>query len=109
MSPIPELRGLYAQCRALLMPGEEDFGITAVEATASGGKPVIALGRGGVLDSVPPEGLFPYERPLECDLAAAVEAFESAEASIAAELLQRAAARFSEAAFAERMRSILRV
>lgn len=70
-----ELRRLYAQCRALLLPGEEDFGITAVEATASG-KPVIALGRGGVLDSVPAEGLFPYAQPTESHLAAAVEALK---------------------------------
>src|SRR5690348_5254892 len=48
----PELRELYAGCRALLMPGEEDFGITAVEALASG-KPVVGLGRGGILESVP--------------------------------------------------------
>ena len=46
-----ELRELYARCRAFLMPGEEDFGITAVEALASG-KPVIALGRGGALRAV---------------------------------------------------------
>ncbi len=37
-----ELRRLYARCRAFLLPGEEDFGITAVEAVASG-KAVIAL------------------------------------------------------------------
>lgn len=103
-----ELRILYSQCRALLLPGEEDFGITAVEATASG-KPVIALGRGGVLDSVPPEGLFAYDTPTEPDLAGAVQAFEAAEGSIPTEVLQRAAARFSEATFADRMRSILRV
>ncbi|MBN9663932.1 MAG: glycosyltransferase [Acidobacteria bacterium] len=103
-----ELYRLYAQCRALLLPGEEDFGITAVEATASG-KPVIALGRGGVLDSVPPEGLFAYEMPTAADLAAAVEAFEAAEAAIPAEALQRSAARFSEAAFTARMHSILRL
>ena len=42
-----ELRELYGRCRALLMPGEEDFGMVAVEAMASG-KAVIALGRGGV-------------------------------------------------------------
>ena len=43
----------YARARALVMPGEEDFGITPVEALASG-KPVIALGRGGVLETAPP-------------------------------------------------------
>ena len=44
------LRDLYAHCRAVIIPGEEDFGIVAVEALASG-KAVIALGRGGVLES----------------------------------------------------------
>ena len=40
-----------SRCLAFLMPGEEDFGITAVEAQAAG-RPVIALARGGALDSV---------------------------------------------------------
>ena len=47
-----ELRELYARCRAFLLPGEEDFGMTPVEALASG-KPVVALGRGGALETVP--------------------------------------------------------
>ena len=38
----------YAHCRALLFPGEEDFGITPLEAQASG-RPVIAYGAGGAL------------------------------------------------------------
>lgn len=38
-------------CRALIFPGEEDFGITPIEAMACG-KPVLALGRGGVKESV---------------------------------------------------------
>ena len=46
-----ELRDLYAGCTAFVMPGEEDFGITMVEALASG-KPVIALGQGGALEIV---------------------------------------------------------
>ena len=41
----------YAHCRALLFPGEEDFGITPLEAQASG-RPVIAYGAGGALASV---------------------------------------------------------
>ena len=46
-----ELRSLYRRARAMVMPGEEDFGITPVEAMACG-TPVIALGVGGALDSV---------------------------------------------------------
>ena len=47
------LRDLYRNCRALLFPGEEDFGIMPVEAQACGA-PVIARGVGGVLDTVVP-------------------------------------------------------
>jgi len=49
--PDDELLDLYRRCRALVMPGEEDFGIIPVEAQACGA-PVIALGVGGALDSV---------------------------------------------------------
>jgi len=46
-----ELRDYYRQCRALIFPGEEDFGMTPVEAQACG-KPVIAFKKGGALESV---------------------------------------------------------
>ena len=59
-----ELRELYARCRAFLLPGEEDFGMTPVEALASG-KPVIALGRGGALETVPEFGGVFYDEPAE--------------------------------------------
>ncbi|KAA5806377.1 glycosyltransferase family 4 protein [Thermoanaerobacterium thermosaccharolyticum] len=49
--PDEEVREYYAKCKAFIFPGEEDFGITPLEAQASG-RPVIAYGRGGVLDSV---------------------------------------------------------
>jgi len=42
---------LYRECRALVYPGREDFGIMPVEAQACGA-PVIALGAGGALDTV---------------------------------------------------------
>lgn len=45
------VRENYAHCRALLFPGEEDFGIVPVEAQ-SFGRPVIAYGRGGALETV---------------------------------------------------------
>lgn len=46
-----ELRDLYRRARLFLQPGLEDFGIASVEALACG-TPVVALGRGGVLDIV---------------------------------------------------------
>ena len=46
-----EVRQLYARCRAFVLPGEEDFGLTPLEAQASG-RPVIAYGAGGALDTV---------------------------------------------------------
>jgi glycosyltransferase involved in cell wall biosynthesis len=48
-----EMRELYRTCRALVFPGEEDFGIMPVEAQACGA-PVIARAVGGVLDTVVP-------------------------------------------------------
>jgi glycosyltransferase involved in cell wall biosynthesis len=46
-----ELKQLYAGCRALVFPGEEDFGIAPLEANASG-RPVVAFAGGGALDTV---------------------------------------------------------
>ncbi|HEX2092329.1 MAG TPA: glycosyltransferase [Longimicrobiaceae bacterium] len=46
-----EVADLYSRCRALLFPGVEDFGITAVEAQAAGA-PVVALAAGGLLETV---------------------------------------------------------
>ncbi len=46
-----ELRELYRRSEAVLMPGEEDFGIVPLEAQACG-TPVVALGRGGALETV---------------------------------------------------------
>lgn len=49
--PDSVVREYMQNCRALIFPGEEDFGITPVEAMAAG-KPVLAYGMGGVLESV---------------------------------------------------------
>ncbi len=47
------LKGLYAGCKALVFPGEEDFGIVPLEAMASG-RPVIAFAKGGALETIAP-------------------------------------------------------
>ncbi len=51
--PDDALPGLMARCKAFLFPGLEDFGITPVQAQAAG-RPVIAYGGGGALDTVIP-------------------------------------------------------
>lgn len=49
--PDPEVADYYARCKALLFPGDEDFGIVPLEANAAG-RPVIAYKAGGALDTV---------------------------------------------------------
>jgi glycosyltransferase involved in cell wall biosynthesis len=51
--PDAELRDHLRRCRALLFPGEEDFGIVPVEANACG-TPVVAYARGGATETVTP-------------------------------------------------------
>lgn len=71
-----QLADLYSRCKALIFPGEEDFGIVPVEAQAAG-RPVIAYGKGGALETVVSgkTGLFFHKQTIE-HLNAAVEQFE---------------------------------
>lgn len=71
-----ELSVLYSKCKALIFPGEEDFGMVAVEVQASG-RPVIAYGRGGAMETVIPDvtGLFFYRKTPE-SLSEAMRKFE---------------------------------
>ena len=66
----------YAKCRAFIFPGEEDFGITPLEAQASG-RPVIAYGKGGALETVVKDktGIFFDEQTKE-SLKSAILKFE---------------------------------
>ncbi len=70
-----EMRAQLAGCRAFIFPGEEDFGITPLEAQASG-RPVIAYGAGGALASIVEgkTGLF-FAEQTEASLAKAVVNF----------------------------------
>jgi glycosyltransferase involved in cell wall biosynthesis len=71
-APPEELSGHYQRCRAFLFPGEEDFGITPLEAMASG-RPVIAYGIGGATETVVggKTGVF-FHEPTAAALAAAI-------------------------------------
>ncbi|WP_380058329.1 glycosyltransferase [Falsihalocynthiibacter sp. SS001] len=74
--PFATLKDQMARCKALVFPGEEDFGIVPVEVMASG-RPVIAYGRGGALDTVVDgeTGLL-YQECSVSGLVAAVQRFE---------------------------------
>ncbi|MBI2441949.1 MAG: glycosyltransferase [Lentisphaerae bacterium] len=68
-----QIRNLYRYCRALVFPGEEDFGIVPVEVQACG-RPVVAFGYGGALETVVDgqTGVF-FQTQTEGDLLEAVE------------------------------------
>ena len=70
------LHRLYARCRAFIFPGEEDFGLTPIEAQASG-RPVIAFGRGGSLETIIADqtGVFFSEQSVD-SLAEALDHFD---------------------------------
>ena len=102
--PDADLRELYARCRAFVMPGEEDFGMTMVEALASG-KPVIAFAKGGALEIVPEFGGLLYSAP--DGLRGAIEQWDQREPAVDRRALQAHARQFSEAEFARQMQSIL--
>ena len=74
--PVDRLRHHYARCRALIFPGEEDFGIVPVEAMASG-RPVIAFNRGGATETVieGSTGTF-FDEQSHDSLVAALDRFE---------------------------------
>ncbi|HET8578781.1 MAG TPA: glycosyltransferase [Methylomirabilota bacterium] len=107
-----ETAELYARCRAFLFPGLEDFGITPLEAMAAG-RPVIALGQGGALETVvgpggaePATGLF-FERQTVDDLADAMRRFESGAYRFEPKALRHRAEAFDRPLFKERVESYL--
>ena len=99
-----ELRNLYASCRALIVPGEEDFGMATVEALASG-KPVIGLNRGGTPEIVSANCGVLYEEPTESSLHQALREFDKK--SFRHIDLQESASKFSEAEFTRRMELVI--
>lgn len=70
-----QIRDHLRRCKALLFPGEEDFGIVPLEAQACGA-PVVALGRGGATETVVDSTGVLYLESTESGLAEAILSFE---------------------------------
>ena len=97
------LRENYARCRALLFPGEEDFGLVPVE-VQSHGRPVIAYGNGGALETIIADspgddiakctGLF-FQSQTEESLCRAICRFEEIESQFRPEFIRSSVERFS--------------
>ena len=102
------LRRLYRECGFFLQPGEEDFGISSVEALSCGA-PVVALGRGGARDVVR-DGengvLFDFEGGDAASVAEAVERAAGIEFDYTA--LRASAWPFRPDRFADEFRGALR-
>jgi glycosyltransferase involved in cell wall biosynthesis len=94
-----ELANLYSKCKALVFPGEEDFGIVPVEAQASG-RPVIAYGKGGVLDTVVPghTGVF-FDEQNPDSLNTAILGFDRVSERFDSAAIRKHACRFSKDIF----------
>ncbi|NCP67735.1 glycosyltransferase family 4 protein [Candidatus Peregrinibacteria bacterium] len=92
--PYSDLPGLYAGARAFLFPAEEDFGLTPVEAMASG-VPVIAFGKGGATESVNSKtGLF-FEAQNPRSLQESIDKFIRIEQKFSSEEIADYAEKFS--------------
>ena len=102
-----ELIKLYGRCRALIFPGEEDFGITPLEAQASG-RPVIAYAKGGSLETII-DGktgvLFKENNP--GSLLKAIEQFIEIEDSFDKKIIRDNALRFSAEIFKEKIKTFI--
>jgi glycosyltransferase involved in cell wall biosynthesis len=102
--PDEAIRDHFRRCRALIFPGEEDFGIVPVEANACG-TPVIAFGRGGATETIvplghseAPTGSWFDEQQVEC-LIQAIETIERNGDAFHASHLRRRSVQFTARRF----------
>jgi glycosyltransferase involved in cell wall biosynthesis len=104
--PDGEIRDLYRRAAVVLLPGEEDFGIVPLEAQACG-RPVVALGRGGALETVVPgeTGLLVHE-PGPAAFADAIAI--ALDRKFDARAIRRHAERFGRDRFGDEMEALVR-
>jgi glycosyltransferase involved in cell wall biosynthesis len=116
-----QLQNVYARCRALLFAADEDFGMVPLEAQ-SYGRPVIAFGKGGSLETVIGTytpireqsagedtvitGVFFREQTAD-SLANAILSYESSEEIFLPENIQLHARKFDRSVFIDRMRNYI--
>lgn len=101
------LKEYYSCAKAFIFPGEEDFGITPVEAQASG-TPIIGYGRGGLLETVVDgvTGLF-FKNQNAKDLVEAVEEFEKIKDNMDSYKIRENARRFDTSVFKNEIKSFI--
>jgi glycosyltransferase involved in cell wall biosynthesis len=119
-----EIRSHYARCRGFVFCGEEDFGITPLEAQCMG-KPVIGFAKGGLLETVIPErqswkaeteiseekisqptGVFFYQQTPGA-LISAIRQFEKIESQFDPEAIRNHALQFDVNIFSDRIREFI--
>jgi len=115
------VRNHYTACKALIFPGVDDFGIVPLEAQACG-KPIIAYGKGGALETIVPlntdkldvkgengqlenaTGIFFYEQTPE-SLVQAVKKFEDVKGLFNWQVIRKNAESFDRAIFKDNIRN----
>jgi glycosyltransferase involved in cell wall biosynthesis len=113
-----QLKEIYARCRALLFAADEDFGMVPLEAQ-SYGRPVIAFGKGGSLETVVGRfapitggncadltGVF-FQEQSAASLAEAILNFEACEHLFVPKQIQQHAYKFDASVFAKRLRTFI--
>lgn len=109
----PALSKLYAGCKALVFPQSEDFGITPLEANAAG-RPVVAFGEGGVLQTMIPyvgdpeksTAIF-FKAQTPDSLIAAIQAMEQLYLKFNPTFIRQNAVRFDEQNFIRQIKSLV--
>lgn len=103
-----ELKKYYQNAIALIFPGEEDFGITPVEAMGFG-KPVIAYKKGGLLETVidGKTGIF-FEEQSVASLCKAIIKFNKTRKKFNPKIIANHAKKFNEQRFIKEIRNIVR-